>query len=145
MPILAERMGEAEVAGVTLYGKVDRIDRLPDGKLAIVDYKTGQAPRPKAVAEGFALQLGLLSLIARDGGFGDIRGEAGAHEYWSLAKKNGRIRLSLVTRRRRGTGASSSIAPMPISPTRRPNGCSATSRSRPSSTRPMRPMRIMTS
>jgi len=91
MPIVAEEFGEAEVAGVTLYGKVDRIDRLPDGTLAIIDYKTGQAPRPKAVAEGFALQLGLLSLIARDGGFGDIKGEAGAHEYWSLAKKNGRI------------------------------------------------------
>jgi ATP-dependent helicase/nuclease subunit B len=90
-PIVAEEFGEAEVAGVTLYGKIDRIDRLPDGKLAIVDYKTGQAPRPKAVAEGYALQLGLLSLIARDGGFGDIKGEAGAHEYWSLAKKNGRI------------------------------------------------------
>lgn len=91
-PELAEEFGEAEVAGVTLYGKVDRIDRLPDGKLAIIDYKTGQAPRPKAVAEGFAMQLGLLSLIARDGGFKDVRGEAGAHEYWSLAKDNkGRI------------------------------------------------------
>jgi ATP-dependent helicase/nuclease subunit B len=90
-PVVAEEFGKAEIAGVMLYGKVDRIDRLPDGKLAIVDYKTGQAPRPKAVSEGFALQLGLLSLIARDGGFGDIKGEGGAHEYWSLAKKNGRI------------------------------------------------------
>jgi ATP-dependent helicase/nuclease subunit B len=90
-PILAEQKGEAEVAGVTLHGRVDRIDRLADGRLAIVDYKTGQAPAKKAVAEGFALQLGLLSLIARDGGFGEIKGEAGAHEYWSLAKKNGRI------------------------------------------------------
>jgi ATP-dependent helicase/nuclease subunit B len=90
-PVVAEEFGEAEVAGVTLYGKVDRIDRLPDGKVVIVDYKTGQAPRPKAVLEGFALQLGLLSLIARDGGFGVIKGEAGDHEYWSLAKKNGRI------------------------------------------------------
>ena len=90
-PALAETKGEAEVAGVKLYGVVDRIDRLPDGKLAIVDYKTGQAPRPKAVAEGFALQLGLLSLIARGGGFGDVKGEAGCHEYWSLAKKNGRF------------------------------------------------------
>ena len=90
VPVLAEEFGEAEIAGVTLYGKVDRIDRLADGRLAIVDYKTGQAPRPKAVAEGFALQLGLLSLIARDG-FKEVRGEAGLHEYWSLAKKNGRI------------------------------------------------------
>jgi len=90
-PVLAETRGEAEVSGVKLYGVVDRIDRLPDGKLAIVDYKTGQAPRPKAVAEGFALQLGLLSLIARAGGFGEIKGEAACHEYWSLAKKNGRF------------------------------------------------------
>ena len=41
-PELAVEFGEAEVAGVTLYGKVDRIDRLADGKLAIVDYKTGR-------------------------------------------------------------------------------------------------------
>jgi ATP-dependent helicase/nuclease subunit B len=90
-PILAEQKGEAQVGGVTLHGRVDRIDRLADGKLAIVDYKTGQAPAKKAVAEGFALQLGLLSLIAREGGFGDIKGESAVHEYWSLAKKNGRI------------------------------------------------------
>jgi ATP-dependent helicase/nuclease subunit B len=90
-PIVAEGKGEATVAGVTLHGRVDRIDRLPDGRLVIIDYKTGQAPAKKAVAEGFALQLGLLSLIARAGGFGDIQGEVGSHEYWSLAKKNGRI------------------------------------------------------
>ncbi len=89
--VVAEEFGQANVAGVTLYGKVDRVDRLAGGKLAIIDYKTGQAPRPKAVAEGFALQLGLLSLIARGGGFAGIQGQAGAHEYWSLAKKNGRI------------------------------------------------------
>lgn len=91
IPVLAEEFGEAEVGGVKLYGKVDRIDRLPDGRLAIVDYKTGQAPAEKAVAEGFALQLGLLSLIAQQGGFGDLTGKAGLHEYWSLAKKYGRI------------------------------------------------------
>jgi ATP-dependent helicase/nuclease subunit B len=91
IPVLAEEFGEAEIAGISLYGKVDRIDRLPGGKLVIVDYKTGQAPRPKAVAEGFALQLGLLSLIAAGKGFKGVEGEVGLHEYWSLAKKNGRF------------------------------------------------------
>ncbi|HEU4499224.1 MAG TPA: PD-(D/E)XK nuclease family protein [Sphingomicrobium sp.] len=91
LPVIAERKGEAEIAGVTLHGRVDRIDRMADGRLAIIDYKTGQAPAKKAVAEGFALQLGLLSLIARAGGFGDVHGEVGCHEYWSLAKKNGRL------------------------------------------------------
>jgi ATP-dependent helicase/nuclease subunit B len=92
VPIVAESKGEASVAGVILHGRVDRIDRLADGRLAIIDYKTGQAPAKKAVAEGFALQLGLLSLIARAGGFGGIQGDVGCHEYWSLAKDSkGRI------------------------------------------------------
>jgi ATP-dependent helicase/nuclease subunit B len=79
-------MGEAEIAGVTLYGKVDRIDRLGSDGLGIIDYKTGKAPSNKAVEAGFALQLGLLGLIARAGGFKEIAGLPGAHEYWSLAK-----------------------------------------------------------
>lgn len=88
LPVVAESKGEATVAGVQLHGRVDRIDSMPDGKLAIIDYKTGQAPAKKAVAEGFALQLGLLSLIARAGGFSDVHGDIGGHEYWSLAKDN---------------------------------------------------------
>ncbi|WP_051504246.1 double-strand break repair protein AddB [Sphingomonas jaspsi] len=90
-PIVAEQAGRAEIAGVTLFGKVDRIDRLADGRLAIVDYKTGQAPRDKAVQEGFSLQLGLLALIASQGGFADVTGPVGAHEYWSMAKRNGKL------------------------------------------------------
>ena len=85
-PIVAEAKGETILGNVTLHGRVDRIDRLPDGRLAIIDYKTGQPPQPKAVDAGFALQLGLLGLIARAGGFGDAKGEPGAHEYWSLAR-----------------------------------------------------------
>ena len=44
---------------MTVHGRVDRIDRLSDGGLAIIDYKTGKPPTQKAVNEGFALQLGL--------------------------------------------------------------------------------------
>ena len=92
IPAVAEGKGEASVAGVLLHGRADRIDRLPDGKLAIIDYKTGQAPAKQAVSEGFALQLGLLSLIARAGGFPGLQGDVGCHEYWSFAKDNkGRI------------------------------------------------------
>ena len=86
LPKAAERWGETDLAGVTLFGKVDRIDILADGGLAIVDYKTGKAPARKAVDEGFALQLGLLGLIARAGGFEGVAGDPEAHEYWSLAK-----------------------------------------------------------
>jgi ATP-dependent helicase/nuclease subunit B len=65
---------------------VDRIDQYDSGGLAIVDYKTGKAPAQKAVDAGFALQLGLLGLIARAGGFEDVAGEPLVHEYWSLTK-----------------------------------------------------------
>ena len=87
-PIAAEKDGKTAIAGVTLYGRADRIDRLADGALAIVDYKTGKPPQPKAVDAGFALQLGLLGLVARAGGFEGITGVPEAHEYWSMAKDN---------------------------------------------------------
>jgi ATP-dependent helicase/nuclease subunit B len=85
-PLQAEIAGETEIAGVTIHGKADRIDRLADGGLAIVDYKTGKAPMQRAVDAGFALQLGLLGLIARAGGFAEVEGEPEVHEYWSLTK-----------------------------------------------------------
>jgi ATP-dependent helicase/nuclease subunit B len=85
-PKAAEAWGETELGGITLFGKADRIDLLANGGLAIVDYKTGKAPRQKAVDEGFALQLGLLGLIARAGGFEHVAGTPERHEYWSLAK-----------------------------------------------------------
>jgi len=89
-PLKAEIEGQARLGPVLLKGKADRLDRLADGGLAILDYKTGQPPSRKALAEGFALQLGLLGLIARDGGFPEVEGQPAAHEYWSLAKKSGR-------------------------------------------------------
>ena len=85
-PLAAEIWGSAEIAGVELGGKADRIDRLADGGLAIVDYKTGAPPSGKAVADGYSLQLGLLGLIADRGGFTGIDGAAACFEYWSLAR-----------------------------------------------------------
>jgi len=87
-PLFAEKEGEIAIAGVALKGIADRIDRLTDGSVAIVDYKTGMPPKAKAVQAGFAMQLGLLGLIAEQGGFGDAM-RASAFEYWSLAKRAG--------------------------------------------------------
>ena len=88
-PLKAEVTGEAELAGITVHGRVDRIDRLPDGGLAIVDYKTGKPPSRKAIENGFALQLGLLGLIGRNGGFEDVSGDPEVFEYWSLIRDRG--------------------------------------------------------
>ncbi|MET0249679.1 MAG: double-strand break repair protein AddB [Sphingobium sp.] len=87
--LAVEQDGQADIAGVTLMGKADRLDRLPDGSIGIVDYKTGKPPSGAQVKAGFSLQLGLLGLIAEHGGFpaAGAGGIAGSFEYWSLAKK----------------------------------------------------------
>ncbi|TMM49722.1 double-strand break repair protein AddB [Qipengyuania marisflavi] len=81
-----EAWGDMHVEGVRIHGRADRIDRLPDGGLSIVDYKTGRPPSGAMVSQGYALQLGLLGMMARDGGFKDVQGEPTAFEYWSLGK-----------------------------------------------------------
>jgi ATP-dependent helicase/nuclease subunit B len=90
-PLAVEVRGELARYGVTLIGRADRIDRLPDGSLAIVDYKTGKAPSAAQVRHGYAQQLGLIGLMAENGAFEGVSGTAGAFEYWSLArnKKDG--------------------------------------------------------
>ena len=90
-PVTAEATGEAPLAGITVHGRVDRIDRLADGGLAIIDYKTGAPPTQKAVDAGFALQLGLLGLIGRAGGFEHVTGDPEAFEYWSLQRHQGKF------------------------------------------------------
>jgi ATP-dependent helicase/nuclease subunit B len=86
-PLKAEAEGRTMLDGVEVYGKADRIDRLADGSLAIVDYKTGKPPKQAAVDAGFALQLGLLGLIAEKGGLEGVSGAPSSHEYWSLTKQ----------------------------------------------------------
>ena len=50
----------------------DRIDRLGDGSLVLIDYKTGVVPSVKEVAAGFAPQLPIEAAIAGRGGFAGI-------------------------------------------------------------------------
>ena len=88
---VTEGWGDMELGGVRVHGRADRVDRLADGSLAIVDYKTGGPPTNAEVEKGFALQLGVLGLIAREKGFSDKEGRSAAgepsrFEYWSLAK-----------------------------------------------------------
>ncbi|WP_231639339.1 double-strand break repair protein AddB [Sphingomonas profundi] len=95
-PLTAEIFGEVRAGDVALYGKIDRIDRLADGGLAIIDYKTGKPPGRSQVAAGYAMQLGLLGLIAEGGGFRDADGQPyggtpAVFEYWSMAAAKGRL------------------------------------------------------
>ena len=86
--LAVEAKGEMRVEGVKVHGRADRIDRLPGGGIAIVDYKTGKPPSPSQVAQGYALQLGVLGLIAEANGFPDAPGAPEGFEYWSLGKSD---------------------------------------------------------
>lgn len=58
--------------GFELRARADRIDRLREGGLAIIDYKTGGVPSAKEVELGFAPQLPLEAAMAAAGGFEGI-------------------------------------------------------------------------
>jgi DNA helicase-2/ATP-dependent DNA helicase PcrA len=58
---------------LTIGGKVDRVDQLPDGKIEIIDYKTGKAPKTKDVKKD--LQLTVYAMAAVDKGVYSYRPE----------------------------------------------------------------------
>jgi ATP-dependent helicase/nuclease subunit B len=60
-----------EVGGIPhlLTARADRIDILENGYLRIIDYKSGKVPSVKQVESGFAPQLSLEALIAKEGQF----------------------------------------------------------------------------
>jgi len=70
---------------VVLKARADRIDRLGDGSLAILDYKTGEPPAPDALMDGRAPQLPLEAALALEGAFRDVRhAPVRALTYWKL-------------------------------------------------------------
>ncbi|MEL6642630.1 MAG: double-strand break repair protein AddB [Pseudomonadota bacterium] len=71
--VASECRGEVtfDEIGFTLHCIADRIDRLGDGRLVILDYKTGPPPTPR-VMQAFDKQLLLEAVIAEAGGFDGI-------------------------------------------------------------------------
>jgi ATP-dependent helicase/nuclease subunit B len=56
----------------TLSARADRIERLTDGRYAILDYKTGTVPTSPQVQSGLSPQLTLEAAMLRAGAFKDI-------------------------------------------------------------------------
>lgn len=75
-PVLMEEKGAVQLPGLdfTLTGKPDRIDRLDDGRLLLIDYKTGDPPSSKQ-QQHFDKQLLLLAAMAEGGAFKDLDAE----------------------------------------------------------------------
>ena len=71
----------------TLTAKADRIDRLRDGKIDIIDYKTGNVPSQKDVQTHLAPQLTLEAAMAEAAGFDDLGAKpqrVNRLSYWHL-------------------------------------------------------------
>ena len=72
----------SEIGAIRLHGYIDRIDRAADGRLRVVDYKSGGAPiSARHLEQGRRLQLPLYALAAeRALGLGEVAGGF----YWHI-------------------------------------------------------------
>jgi DNA helicase-2/ATP-dependent DNA helicase PcrA len=59
-----EEWFEVQIAGTRVAGRIDRIDRLPDGSVNIVDYKTGKGRSQEDADE--SLQLSIYAMAAQE-------------------------------------------------------------------------------
>jgi ATP-dependent helicase/nuclease subunit B len=89
----AETSGQLQFAGVqeafTLTATADRIECGKDGRLTIIDYKTGGLPKQKDIEFGYAPQLTLEAVIARAGGFAGIaEADVASLQHWRLTGGN---------------------------------------------------------
>ncbi len=79
---------DAPAGRFTIAAKADRIDLTLDGKINIIDYKTGRARTKKEISAGYAPQLPIEGIIGLNGGFADIpAAEINSLCYWRLAKE----------------------------------------------------------
>lgn len=98
-PVLLETDGAVVLPalGFTLTAQPDRIDELDDGRLHILDYKTGALPSAKQ-QEVFDKQLLLEAAMAERGGFASLgRREVAAVTYVGLGSAPKEARMEITT------------------------------------------------
>ncbi|MDO1557857.1 double-strand break repair protein AddB [Brevundimonas sp. 2R-24] len=103
--VLVERKGTMPVSvsgeAFTLSAKADRLEAAQDGRVHVLDFKTGSPPSAKQVAAGFAPQLTLTAAIVEAGGFeGLAHRTAGDLAYVRVTGRNppGEVKLATESR-----------------------------------------------
>lgn len=96
MPAKLEHSGALVISGLpggdfTLTAKADRIDRLADGRLEIIDYKTGSVPKRERLLAGYAAQMPLEAVMAQAGAFPGLAVTAVAELAWWTLKGDARF------------------------------------------------------
>ncbi len=88
--MLLEQPAELPVGqNFTLKGRADRIEKRADGSVFIMDYKTGNPPKPKDVANGSAPQLPLEAVMAEAGAFGpEFAARVTELAFWKLSGRH---------------------------------------------------------
>lgn len=96
-PWALEQKAEAEFAppGVKLKAKADRVDQMPDGRLAIYDYKSGKPPTEKQ-ERLFNKQLRLEASMAALGAFGGSPHQTAKAAFVGLAADGPVLELDLT-------------------------------------------------
>lgn len=100
-PVAVETDATLNVAdgAFTIRGRVDRIDRLADGSVSIVDYKTGAAPSEASVLAGYEPQLSLMAMMAAAGAFENLAAaDIGALEYWAVGQRDDKDKIRSLTK-----------------------------------------------
>ncbi len=62
-----EEWFDVQIAGTKVAGRIDRMDRKPDGSVAIVDYKTGKARSQEDADESLQLSIYAMAAYAKWG------------------------------------------------------------------------------
>lgn len=118
---------------VQLRGFIDRVDRQPDGRLLIIDYKSGSTPiAARDLVEGRRLQIALYALAAREAlGLGEI----GDGFYWhigsakasslALGKFDGGVSGALETARAHALSHAAGVRSGHFAPSPPASGCPA--------------------
>ncbi|MES2845748.1 MAG: double-strand break repair protein AddB [Pseudomonadota bacterium] len=97
-PVVLEEQGRVALAPLdfALFGTPDRIDMLPDGRLHIMDYKTGTPPSEKQQAQ-FDKQLLLAAAMAERDGFKGLEGASVAQITYVGLGTNAKTVETLIT------------------------------------------------
>ncbi len=114
--VVIEQGGEIEVAPTTrgsfrLTARADRIE-VSEGRVSVIDFKTGAAPSWNQVRTGFSPQLSLTAAMVLRGGFDGVQAsEAGQLLYVSVSGRKPPAKVSDVS------GDTQSRNPQPVADT----------------------------